>query len=97
MRHLSAPAAAVLRRFAEDGDLTKIPVNGELRVVNAELTGRHAVSLARQGETLWVILDLARPEALGQLRDLLRTWPMPAVLRMPFVVPPAASAMELVG
>jgi hypothetical protein len=96
MRHLTARSAAALHRFAQDGDLTQLPTDGELRVLFRNLDGRHAVSMVRQGAVLWVVIDLTREDALAQLRELIRTWPLSAVLRMPFptATPPA---VELVG
>ena len=96
MRHLSPASTAALFRFAEDGDCTKLPDTGELRVLNRRLQDRHAVGIVRQGRTLWVIMDLTREDALPHLRELLRAWPLPAVLHMPFVTAPADGAVELV-
>jgi hypothetical protein len=96
MRHLTADNVAALHRFAEDGDVAKLPADGGLRVVCASLPDRHVVSIVRQGDVLWVIIDLRRDDALGQLRQLVRTWPLPAVLHMPFVTPPTSAGM-LVG
>lgn len=69
MTQLGTGTAAHLRRLAA---LTA----GEVRLVLADLPGRAVVGAVRQEGTLWVILDVTKPDPYDHLARLIETWPL---------------------
>ena len=77
MHNLSQRAATALAQFAVDGDWTRLTSEDqELRVLDKPLIHGQAVAMARQGPLLWVLIDMAQEGALGQLRELIESWPL---------------------
>lgn len=52
-----------------------------VKIVFDSLPGRAVVGVAREGDLLWLILDLDKPDAREQLAELIATWPLAPTLQ----------------
>jgi hypothetical protein len=81
MHRLSSAAVAELRRLAEVEQVYYL-VDGQVRLVVDSLPGRAVVGVARQGDLLWVVLDLDKPDPYHHLVRLMNTWPLDDPVQM---------------